>query len=350
MARSTNTSNLRAAPPWSGSRSAARGSGGFERLGPEYVVVADLIANWLAYNSDRIAGMKAAGRRALLRQVERLGSFWGKMTVAEIGADTSRQYQSGRNQNSVRIELARLRSIVELGARVGLVDMGGRIPDYDLPPGSRSPRSFHHCSRAEVAKLVRAAYRGDGERAMTIHVARLILTACYLGVKAWIIGEASFQPEEARPWADLENGVFYPRSLGAKPSRGSMHADPIPIPTRLLMHMRRWRNGRPGESGARYIVERQGRPVGCRSEFRSLTRKVMEERGREVTCHTLRNTCTAWLRAGDAPREIVLRFRSQAPDYPHELFFIGPFPSWWRTEVDMAFARARLRLRGDGGY
>ncbi|WP_152975818.1 hypothetical protein [Ensifer adhaerens] len=81
-----------------------------------------------------------------------------------------------------------------------------------------------------------------------------------------------------------------------------------------------------------------------------LSRKVFdEERSREITCQALRNTCTWWLYAGSAPTEIICRFRSLAPDLTRKQFFTGHFPPWWPQEVDRAFARARLRLCGDGG-
>lgn len=222
-------------------------------LAPEHVVVGHLIAYWLTANDWSIAEMTAAGRRALLRQVERLDAFWGKMTVAEIGAGTSCQYQYRRGPSSVRAELARLRSIIEFGVHEGRLDMGDRGLNYALPTRPRRRPPWYYCSRGEVAKLVRAAYRGNA-----VHIARFILSAIYIGAQPSVIERASFEREEGRPWADLENGIFDPLPVGERTRPGNRYADPIPIPSRLLMHMKRWRNGKPGESGARYIVERRG--------------------------------------------------------------------------------------------
>lgn len=99
--------------------------------GPEQVLIADLIAFWLVWNARHIDRTREAPRRVLLRQAERLGSFW-RCTA------TSLRYQSGRNANSVRSELARLRTIVDFGARCGLVHLGARALDYALP--LRQPR------------------------------------------------------------------------------------------------------------------------------------------------------------------------------------------------------------------
>lgn len=324
-----------------GKRPRVRGSPCDHRTaGPEQVLIADLIAFWLVWNAGHIDRMREAPRRVLLRQAERLGSFWRGMAVAGICTATSLRYQIGRNANSVRSELARLRTIVDFGARCGLVHLGARALDYALPLRPPRRRQWHCCSRAKVARLVRAAYKGDGERAGTIPVARLVLCACCLGVPTWAAERASFEQEEVRPWADLEGGVLYPRPVGDPPRRGNTHTGHIPIPTRLLMHMRRWRNGRPGEPGGCYVVEPQG--AGWRREFRRLRRRVFdEERSREVTCQALRNTCTWWLYAGEASTEIIRRFRSLAPDLMRKHFFTGHFPPWW--------PRARLRLCGDGG-
>lgn len=188
------------------------------------------------------------------------------------------------------------------------------------------------------------------ERARTIPVARFILTACYLGAKSVVIREASFEKERGRPWADLESGMFYPQDYGEPPRRGYFHADPVPIPRRLLMHMLRWSKGKPGEPGARYIVERDGRPAGCDRGFRALARRVLgDERSREVTCHALRNTCTHWLRAGGAESEIVRLVRSMPPSPGFWEFWDRRFDPEWRSRIDLAFAKSRLVLRGDDG-
>ena len=91
------------------------------------------------------------------------------------------------------------------------------------------------------------------------------MSACYIGARASVIEQASFVREEGRPWADLENGVFHPRPVEEPPRQGSFYADPIPIPGRLLMHMKRWRNGKPG-SRARGTLSSAGggRPAAAK--------------------------------------------------------------------------------------
>lgn len=102
--------------------------------GPEDVRVGHLIAAWRGLNALDIDGMTVGGRRALFRRLQRLDSFWGGMTVADIGADASRQYQIGRNPASARADLSRLRAVVDFGVRAFLLSMVGSAPDYALPP------------------------------------------------------------------------------------------------------------------------------------------------------------------------------------------------------------------------
>lgn len=55
------------------------------------------------------------------------------------------------------------------------------------------------CSRDEVARLLRAAYRGrraEGGRGQTVHLARLILVAYYTCTPASVIERASFERAE----------------------------------------------------------------------------------------------------------------------------------------------------------
>jgi integrase len=66
---------------------------------------------------------------------------------------------------------------------------------------------------------------------------------------------------------------------------------PVPIPPRLLAHLRRWHRVAPD---AKHFVEFNGQPVASvKTAFKTAVRLAGLERG--ITPHTLRHTAATWL-------------------------------------------------------
>lgn len=205
------------------------------------------------------------------------------------------------------------------------------------------------CSRDEMARLLRAAYRGrrgDGGRGQTVHLARLILVTYYTCTRASVIKRASFEREEGLPWIDLGRGLFYRRPVedyeGVQACESD--AEPILIPRPLLEHMKRWR-----KKGARRPVEHLGSLRRCRTEFRRLTDAVLDaERAPRVTFQTLRYTGAYWLGAGKVSMDVVGLFLSRRPELTKALLWGVRLN---QEQVHYAFARAKAeerRWRGGG--
>jgi integrase len=88
---------------------------------------------------------------------------------------------------------------------------------------------------------------------------------------------------------DLEHGVFYRLAQGTAPT--NKRQPPVPLPPRLLAHLRRWH-----EKGIadQYFVEFRGKPVKSVKTAFALAVRLAKLPGR-VTPHTLRHTAATWL-------------------------------------------------------
>jgi Phage integrase family len=109
------------------------------------------------------------------------------------------------------------------------------------------------------------------------------------GTRAGAIAAASPQKGDGRSFVDLDNGVFYRLPEGR--SETKKRQPPIPIPPRLLAHLRRW-----VAKGvvARHFVEWNGRPVSSvKTAFNTAVR--LANLSGKVTAHTLRHTAATWL-------------------------------------------------------
>jgi integrase len=88
------------------------------------------------------------------------------------------------------------------------------------------------------------------------HLARFILIGLYTGTRAAAIASASPIAQEGRSFVDLDNGIFYRLARGKQATK--KRQPPVPIPTRLLAHLRRWKaKGIAHE----HFVEFNGKPV-----------------------------------------------------------------------------------------
>ncbi|MFL6795814.1 MAG: site-specific integrase [Xanthobacteraceae bacterium] len=127
------------------------------------------------------------------------------------------------------------------------------------------------------------------KRAVGRHIARFILVGLYTGTRASAICGAALMPTVGRGHVDLEQGVFYRRSLGRHETK--KRQPPVKLPARLLAHMRRWK--RRGLS-KRTVIEWNGKPISSvRKGFTAAVRGA--GLGPEVTPHILRHTCATWL-------------------------------------------------------
>ena len=116
------------------------------------------------------------------------------------------------------------------------------------------------CRRARETQTV---HRGPlkGQKIQTDkrplrHLARFILIGLYTGTRAGAIATASPYMREGSSFVDLEEGIFYRLAIGRRATKKRQPT--VPIPPRLLAHLRRWK----AKGIAReHFVEWNGRPV-----------------------------------------------------------------------------------------
>jgi integrase len=164
----------------------------------------------------------------------------------------------------------------------------------DAKGGSRSLRV---CWRARERQTVHCGPQ-KGQKIQTDkrplrHLARFILIGLYTGTRAGAIATASPYRREGSSFVDLEEGIFYRLAIGRRATKKRQPT--VPIPPRLLAHLRSWK---AKEIACEHFVEWNGRPVqSVKTAFETAVR-LAKLSGR-VTPHTLRHTAATWLmRAG----------------------------------------------------
>jgi integrase len=224
-----------------------------------------------------------------------LAFFGGKMLSA-IDGELCRAYARSRSTNAAaRRDLEELRAAINHHRHEGRCE---KIISVVLPEKPRARQRW--LTRSQVAKLLWTAWsfrevqKGKPtERRSRRHVARFILVALYTGTRAGAVCAAALQPTEGKGWVDLERGIFYRRPDGERETK--KRRPPIPLPNRLLAHMRRWKR-----LGQRFAVEWNGEPV-----------KDVDRAFRAAACsaglpwaspHVLRHTAATWLMQLGTPK------------------------------------------------
>jgi integrase len=262
----------------------------------ELIDVADVLAIYFEDTKSRQASTtKFEGR------IERLNEFFGHLKLSQVTGETCREYVRLRgNQGGSRRDLEDLRAAIEYHAREGLHRGIVRVtlPEKGLPRD-------RWLNRDEVASLVWACWRyreiqtihrgnakGDAqptEKRPLRHIARFILIAIYTGSRAGTVLTASPRRGQGLSYVDLDAGIFYRLAEGARLT--NKRQPPVPLPPRLLAHLRRWVSKR---LVSQRFVEWHGQPVqSIKTAFKTAVR--LAKIPGTVTPHTLRHTAATWL-------------------------------------------------------
>jgi integrase len=194
-----------------------------------------------------------------------------------------------------RRELEDLRAAINHHRREGLCNA---IVDVVLPQKPQARERW--LTRSEAARLIWAAWRHrevqkekPTDRRSRQHVARFILVGLYTGTRSAAICGAALTPTEGKGFADLDAGIFYRKGHGVAVT--NKRQPTIRIPSRLLAHMRRWRDKGISRQG---VVEYEGKPVA--SVKKAFARAVIEAGLADVSPHVLRHTAITWAMQGGA--------------------------------------------------
>jgi integrase len=159
------------------------------------------------------------------------------------------------------------------------------------------------------------------------HVARFILIGLYTGTRAAAIANASPHRADGKSFVDLTNGIFYRLAQGRRAT--NKQQTPVPLPNRLLAHMRRW--ARLGISKS-YFVEWAGKPVASvKTGFGSAVRIAgLNVTVGNVTPHTLRHTAATWLMLVRPKSQSLVEEKAKRAKAQETPAYIGG-PAWTRT-------------------
>ena len=256
------------------------------RSGGSVIPLTSRLPTSLTLYAELVAPRHARPKETAQR-IARLAEYFTG-TLAEINGESCRAYGKGRTDAARREDLSVLRAAINFHREEGHCD---RVVSVALP--DKNPGRERWLTRDEAAALIRGAWRFretqkgvTTTRASRQHVARFILVALYTGTRAGAVCAAALDPVEGRAFIDLDRGIFYRRPAGAAETR--KRRPPVPIPRRLLAHLRRWK--RRGQASA---VEWNGRPV---KDVDKAFRRMAHEAGMpDVTPHVLRHTAATWL-------------------------------------------------------
>jgi integrase len=262
----------------------------------EEIAVADVL---LAY--DEACGARQANRPQFDGRLERLNEFWGARKLSEVTGETCREFVRWRGSvGGARRDLEDLRAAINHHAKEGL---HRGIVHVVLP--LKGPPRTRWLTRDEAAKLlwvcwraqeIQTTHRGprEGQKIKTekrplCHLARFILIGLYTGTRAAAIAAASPHRGADRSFIDLERGIYYRLPEGRR--ENNKRQPPVPIPPRLLAHLRRWKERGIART---HFVEWNGQAVkSVKTAFKSAVRQAKLHG--KVTPHTLRHTAATWL-------------------------------------------------------
>jgi len=278
------------------------------------------IADVLSLEMKRIAGktMPDWRKKELITLCQNMGNWFGNRLVGNLNGDLQERYAAERMRYVIKkidgercviktdepAPIAAYRDLKILAAavnrflkrKIGGVQMrfSPVLPD---PPEDRE----RWLTRDEAARLLKAAWRARQRtnnpektgRYTSRHIARYILVGLYTGSRNGDICGASLLPSINRGHVDLQRGIFK-RKPDAK-RETSKKQPTVPIPPRLLAHMRRWR--RLGIS-RNAVIEFDGKPI---TRVRDGWETVVEMAGlatddsrQKIVRHILRHTAITW--------------------------------------------------------
>jgi integrase len=242
-------------------------------------------------------------RRAGIKIIDRLNTFFGRYSIPDLKGRLSREYAAQRgSQSSARRELEVLQAAVNYYVED---EVGGVQTKFRTWLPDPSPARERWLTRSEAARLIWSAWRLREDRGTargrytSRHIARFILVGLYTGTRASAICGAALTQAIGRGYVDLDHGIFVRRAMGAKET--NKRQPTIPLPPRLLAHMRRWQ--RLGISNGS-VIEWQGEPVERVSKgwLRVRDGSGLDD---QVIPHTLRHTAITWyLRSGKNPHQV----------------------------------------------
>ena len=274
------------------------------------IAIADLLSIYLdaqldkfreRFNVDSKTEDTIPDVRKLKKRIERLNERLGSKMLGELNGDACRSYAKKRGKKG-----GARRDLEDLRAAIGHHAVEGYhrgIVKVWLP--EKGPPRDKWLTRNDVARLIWTCWRYremqkrsrrslDERKVPTSrrplrHLARFILLGIYSGTRAQAIAAASPIAAIGRAYVDLERGRYYRLKQGR--AKTNKRQPTVPIPLRLLAHLRRWHRISPE---AKHFIEYNGKAVSSvKTAFKSAAR--LAGLGQGISPQTLRHTAATWL-------------------------------------------------------
>ena len=233
-------------------------------------------------------GSKVASKRVIGCAVEALTRFWTGYTCDEITPEACEDYaeKRERSENTVRRELNTLASALNDAKKNRRISVEVHVW---LPP--KPPGKMRWLDRNEVAAVLREALRSDVARP---YLPLFILAAVYTGRRKEAILSLR--------WCqiDLDAGLI---DFEGSARRSNKKRGLIPVPERLLPHLRRAGRGQP-EMG--FVINDSG--ARLKEIYRGLVAAAKRAGVEGVTPHVFRHTAASWLMQSGMDIEKAARF------------------------------------------
>lgn len=279
-----------------------------DRNNPNQAKIADI----LSLEMQRIAKaeMPTSRKNELINVCQNMGNWFGNHVVGDLNGELQERYAVERV-----FQAAAWRDLKILAAAINrfLKNKVGGVQTRFSPVLPDAPQARERwLTRDEAAKLIRTAWRmrrdsgipGKPGRHTSRHIARYILIGLYTGSRHGDICGAALMPSIGRGYVDLNRGIFKRKADNKKAT--SKRQPTVPIPPRLLAHMRRWQ--RVGIS-RHSIIEFNGKPI---TRIRDGWDTLIERAGlatdnprQKIVRHTLRHTAISWYLANGVDIETV---------------------------------------------
>jgi integrase len=295
---------------------------------PNTIKIVDVCSMEIQYIAKRNIGQ--VYKNQLISAIQRIGNWFADYTIGDLDGALQERYAEERLVNTGASAYRDLKLLQAAINRCVKKTKGGIQAKFSatLPDAPNSRERY--LTRDEAARLLSTAWRyrkktklptSKGRHTLR-HIARYILIGLYTGSRNGDICNAAVIPSIDRGYVDLKRGVF--KRKPDNKTATSKQQPTVPLPPRLLAHMRRWqRLGISNHSVIEFMGKRIHRVHDGWATLIELAGLATDDSHNKVVRHTLRHTAITWYLEAGVDIELVSQYCGVSVDtirstYRHE--------------------------------